>query len=222
MKYDIDSLRQTVIDKKRNRSIIVDDILNAETFREAAIISKMFLPSQSYGEILVKWLSKHYNFTKLNASEKKGDQRVFEKYNTEIKSSLCDDGKHCNYVQLRLTHEISFYLLPTYDFVGDEVYYFLLNKEEMIEMVKKYGGYAHGTKGEKGLIEDNIFNPDIEFAIRPTIGKDCWNDLLKYRITEEDILNESYWDNRTNSPKEYKGVNGVVQQGLCSFYAGAN
>ena len=194
MKYDVELLRESVIDKKKNRKSIVKDILKAKTFREASIISKSFLTTQGYGHVIDTWFSEHYEFKKLKSSDGVGDDKVFDKYNTEVKASLCDDGKKYNYVQIRLTHDIDFYFLPTYDFISYKSYYFLLSKKEMIEMVKKYGEYAHGRKDEKGPIVDNIFNPDIEFCIRPVVGKECWKEFMKFDVNEEDFRNVKFWE----------------------------
>ena len=196
MEYDIEMLREAVIDKKKNKSSIVTNILKTNTFREACIIAKSFLTTQSYGHVIDTWFSEHYDFKKLKSSDGVGDDKVFGKYNTEVKASLCDDGKKYNYVQIRLTHNIDFYFLPTYDFVLDKFYYFLFSKREMIEMVKKYGEYAHGRKSEKGPIEDNLFNPDIEFCIRPVVGKECWKEFMKFNVNEDDFRNEKFWENK--------------------------
>lgn len=196
MEYDIEVLRKEVINKKKNKSSIVTNILKTNTFREACVIAKSFLTTQSYGHVIDTWFSEHYDFKKLKSSDGVGDDKVFGKYNTEVKASLCDDGKKYNYVQIRLTHDIHFYLLPTYDFVLDKTYYFLLTKKEMVEMVTKYGEYAHGRKKEKGPIVENLDNPDIEFCIRPVVGKECWKEIMKFNVNEDDFRNEKFWANK--------------------------
>jgi len=197
MKYDVKKLRQDVIDRKTNRKSIIKDILAANSFREAAIIAKFYLPPQSYGHVMNNWFrnSPHSDFKNLKSSDRIGDDLVFGKYHTEVKASLCDDGKKYNYVQIRLTHDIHFYFLPTYDFVLDKSYYFLLTKKEMIKMIKLSNGeLAHGTRSEKGTLEENINNPDIEFSIRPVVGKFLWKELMKFNISEVDFRNEKIWN----------------------------
>ncbi len=197
MKYDVEKLKQDVIDRKTNRKSIIKDILAANSFREAAIIAKFYLPPQSYGHVMNNWFrnSPHSDFKNLKSSDRIGDDLVFGKYHTEVKASLCDDGKKYNYVQIRLTHDIHFYFLPTYDFVLDKSYYFLLTKKEMIKMIKLSNGeLAHGTRSEKGTLEENINNPDIEFSIRPVVGKFLWKELMKFNISEVDFRNEKIWN----------------------------
>ena len=198
MEYDIEVLREAVIDKKKNRKTIVKDILAEINFRAACIIAKNYLPPASYGSVINNWFrnSPHSDFKSLKSSDGVGDDLVFGKWNTEAKTSLCDDGKKYNYVQIRLTHDIHFYLLPTYDFVLDKTYYFLLTKKEMVEMVTKYGEYAHGRKKEKGPIVENLDNPDIEFCIRPVVGKECWKEIMKFNVIEDDFRNEKFWENK--------------------------
>ena len=208
MKYDVEKLRQEVIDRKTNRESIKKDILEADSFREAGIIAKFYLPPQSYGHVMNNWFrnSPYSDFKNLKSSDRIGDDLVFGKYNTEVKSSLCDDGKKYNYVQIRLTHDIHFYFLPTYDFILDKSYYFLLTKKEMIEMVKLSNGeLSHGTRSEKGSLEENISNPDIEFCIRPVVGKDLWKELMKFDMNENDFRNEKIWENKLSTGENNHG-----------------
>jgi hypothetical protein len=194
-----DDIRIAVLDRKKSRKSNITKILDQRTFREAAILAKWFLPSQSYGEVLNTWFRKTFNWEKNSANSRIGDDKVFGIYNAEVKASLCDDGKTCHYVQIRLTHEIDFYFLPTYNFETDKTHFFLLNKNQMKEMIVNYGGYAHGTKSEKGKVIDNINNADIEYALRPNIkSKDnsMWKKLCSFEIKEEDINEIEVWKKR--------------------------
>lgn len=194
-----DELRFAVLNKKRNRKDNIKTILDQNLFRDAAILAKWFLPSQSYGEVLNTWFRKKYNWSKIPAENRSGDDKVFETYNVETKISLCDDGKVCHYVQIRLTHNIDFYFLPTYNFETDKTHYFLLNKKQMEDLILEYGGYAHGTKSEKGSTVNNISNADIEYALRPNIkskGISLWKKLCLYEIGENDINEIQIWKKR--------------------------
>jgi hypothetical protein len=68
-----------------------------------------------------------------------------------------------------------------------ELFIFKLTKLNMKKLILKFGGYAHGTVKQLGKITDKDLNSknNKEYAIRPTYGDKCWNELLKYRI--EDI-----------------------------------
>jgi hypothetical protein len=192
----VDDMRLFLIENKQNRNNIKDKIYNARNFRDACILSKYHLTPQSYGEVLNVWLRNHYNFKKISASLKQGDDLIHNEYKTEVKISIADDGKQANFVQIRLTHGIDFYLLIVYNMVQDSMHYFLVNKEDMKDLIVNYGGLAHGTKGEKGLITENLDNPDIEHALRPKIGTQLWNDIQKFSISEEEINEKSVWKKR--------------------------
>lgn len=52
-------------------------------------------------------------------------------------------------------------------------------------LVYNYGYYAHGTIKKLGDISrEDLDNPENskEYALRPKIGDDCWNNLLEFRI----------------------------------------
>lgn len=194
---DREHKRQLLIEKKKNRKTIIKTVNGYQDFRDACIDAKLYLTPQSYGEVLNDWLRVRYNFKKLRASEKKGDDLVFGVYNTEVKISIVDDGKTAHFVQLRLTHDIDFYLFAVYDAMADKIHYFLLTKPDVKKLVLKWvKGYAHGTRSEKGEVSDNINNPDLEYAFRPVIGSEQWNDLLQYSITDDMLNEKSVWDTK--------------------------
>ena len=71
----------------------------------------------------------------------------------------------------------------------------------MEDMVSNYGGYAHGSIKDNGAVRDNLSNPDVEFAIRPTfnangLGNPAWRSLLQYNkfSTEEEIYDRKIWE----------------------------
>lgn len=196
---NIDELRLSVLNKKKNRKENIKNIFKQSSFRDASILAKWFLPSQSYGEVLNSWFRAKYNWKKNSSENREGDDRVFDTYNVEVKASLCDDGKTCHYVQIRLTHNIDFYFLPTYNFETDKTHFILLNKKQMKELIEQHGGYAHGTKSEKGNICDNIDNVDIEYALRPNIkskSSSLWKTLQSFEIKEEEINEIEVWKKR--------------------------
>ena len=66
-----------------------------------------------------------------------------------------------------------------------ELFIFRLNKNNMKDIILKFGTYAHGTIQKLGVIKQkDLNNPtnDREYAIRPKYGDKCWIELLKYRI----------------------------------------
>ena len=106
---------------------------------------------------------------------------------------MSNGGKeHCkfNYVQLRMNHNCDYILTAYYiDYKNleqlGELFIFKLNKEQLKNIILKYGGYAHGTVQKLGKITkldlDNKSN-DKEYAIRPKYGDKCWNVVLKDQL----------------------------------------
>ncbi len=188
----VDETRMKIISQKTQYEKIKKYIIGLDNLRDACILAKEYLTPATYGCIINSWFRAHYDFTAVNASLRIGDDLVFNEYKTEVKTSISTSEKF-NYVQFRLTHDIDFYLLPTYDLINDKIYLFLINKKDMIELIKKYGSYAHGSKSEKGLIENNINNQDIEFALRPKLNSEVWQTLLNYEITEEKLTEKNFW-----------------------------
>ena len=200
MNFDIESQRQLIVEKKNNRESFINEILQLPDFRSVAITAKLNLPSQSYGEVIQRWFKDKFGWDSISASDTSGDVKVFG-YNVEVKASVSDDGRKYNYVQIRLTHDIDYYFLPTFNCVTDTGYLFLLDHSEMEDMVSNYGGYAHGCIKDNGEVRDNLKNPHKLFAIRPTfdakgLGNKAWRSLLQYNkfSTEEEIYDRKIWE----------------------------
>lgn len=130
-----------------------------------------------------------------NKSSKCNGDLKFKNINIEIKTS--NGGKEnnkFNYVQLRLNHNCVYILTAYYiDYTNlnnlGELYIFKLNKENIKLLILNHGSYAHGTTNKLGKInmkDLNNINNTKEY-VRPKYNDKCWNDLLKFRITEIDI-----------------------------------
>jgi hypothetical protein len=171
-------------------------IITKETLKLAHIYCILNrLSAQQYGPLLEKFIINKFNFKKNNASAGIGDCSKDNK-NVEIKASLGGaENNKFNYVQIRLNHNIDYYLLTAYNISDNNVnnygdlYIFKLTKSDIIKLIFKYGGYAHGTIKKFGEITmENLNNEsDKEYAIRPKLNDKCWNELLNYRISEDEL-----------------------------------
>ena len=152
--------------------------------------------AQQYGPLLEKYIRSKYQFVKNSASECNGDCSKDNK-NAEIKASL-GGKKHTkfNWVQLRTSHNIHYYILTAYYLTsknidtGGELFIFSVPKDDMLTIILNHGGYAHGTNEKNGDITLEDLNNDKnmkEYALRPLYGDKCWNDMLKYRVSEESL-----------------------------------
>ena len=123
---------------------------------------------------------------KNKSSDRIGDA-IYKNKNIEIKVSL---GTHnFNYVQIRLDHNIQYYLFTAYVKSEDKLFKFMIPKDIIKEIVMKYGHYAHGTIKALGPVRTSIEKPKIEFALRPKYKSKCWNELMKYNCKNELLIN---------------------------------
>ena len=181
------------LDSSRSNDYHKKIIMELSTLKEAHMYCKYNnLSGQFTGPILERYIKHKYNMTKNNASLCSGD---LKHNNTNIEIKASNGGKEnnkFNYVQIRMNHTCEYILTAYYldytnlDTLG-ELFIFKLKKEDIKPIILKYGGYAHGTIGELGVITkedlDDEYNQK-EYAIRPIYGNNCWNELLHFRINE--------------------------------------
>jgi hypothetical protein len=172
------------------------EIINYNSLKEAhiyCVINK--LSGQISGPLLQYYIEQTNNMIKNDPSKCIGDSKNSNNENIEIKISL--GGKKYdkfNYVQIRPNHKC-IYILTAYHLCQEnrktqgELYIFRLTKTDLIPLIHKYGGYAHGTINKLGNITlDSIENSiNGEYALRPKIYDPCFNELLQYRIDEKDL-----------------------------------
>lgn len=179
-----------------------DEILKQPTLKDAHIYCVLQgISAQQYGPLIEQYIIHIFGYKKRNAGDCVGDcskEREGICENVEIKASL-GGSTHTkfNYVQIRLSQNIDYYLLTAYHLIPTNVdesgvlYIFRVPKEEMKALILQYGGYAHGTIKERGKITIDSINckdgPIREYAIRPQYGDKCWNTLLQYKCTESDL-----------------------------------
>jgi len=150
--------------------------------------------AQQYGPLLEKYIRILKGFVKNTASQCNGDCSKDDK-NAEVKVSLGGaEHKKFNWVQLRVSHDVQYYILTAYHLTsknvetGGELYVFRVQKEDMLPLIANYGGYAHGTNKEHGAITIADLKDEKnkkEYAMRPSYGDKCWLDLMKFRVSEE-------------------------------------
>ncbi len=153
------------------------------------------ISGQKYGPLIESFIRIKFNYTKNKSKHCNGDCSK-EGKNTEIKASLGGDTHtKFNFVQLRPLHDCDTYIFTAYHLSFEnvesngELYIFKVPKEEIKKMIVSYGGYAHGTIKEHGIISlDSIQEAcNREYALRPTLHDKCWNALLSFRVSECDL-----------------------------------
>jgi len=183
-------LKHVLDSSKINHKI---EIMKQLTLKDAHIYCKIYnLSGQVAGPLIENYIKNKYNMSKNNASSCVGDLMC---NNTNFEIKVSNGGKEnnkFNYVQLRMNHNCE-YIFTAYYLsyenlnTNGNLFIFRLNKENIKNLILKYGGYAHGTIQKLGEIKkddlDDVTN-DKEYAIRPKYGDKCWNELLQFRIDE--------------------------------------
>lgn len=154
------------------------------------------LSAQKFGPLIELYMIETYGFKKNSSTQCIGDC-VKHDENYEIKVSL--GGAHhnrFNYVQIRLSHGIAYYILTAYHLTFEnlenegELYIFKVPKKNMKELILTFGSYAHGTIKEHNQITiESLDDPTNtkEYALRTTIDDLCWKQLLTFRIQDRDL-----------------------------------
>ena len=184
---------QQMLDSSCSMKIHTEKVMGLPTLKDAHIYCKYNnLSGQFTGPALEKYIQIKYGMTKNDASSCNGDLQ-YNQMNIEVKASNGGrENNRFNYVQLRMNHNCEYIFTAYYidyenlDELG-ELYIFKLMKENIKQLIVKYGGYAHGTIGELGEITiEDLDDPKNhkEYAIRPRYGDHCWKELLQFRICD--------------------------------------
>lgn len=172
------------------------EIMKQPDLKYAHIFCKINkLNGQVSGALIEYYIQQKYQMIKNKSSLCIGDLQ-HKNINIEIKMS--NGGKNnnkFNYVQLRINHDCEYILTAYYinnknlEIMG-ELFLFRLDKNNLKQIIIKYGQYAHGTKEKLGVITEYSINEhgnNKEYALRPKYGDKCWCELLQFRMNEIDI-----------------------------------
>jgi hypothetical protein len=193
-KFRVEMLREHLARSMVNHE---NEIMKETTLKNAHVYCVLnSVSAQQYGPLLEKYIRIRNNFIKNVASACNGDCSKDDK-NAEIKASI-GGARHnkFNWVQLRISHDIHYYILTAYNLTSKnvdnqgELYVFTVPKYDMLTLISMYGGYAHGTIKEHGPITISDLQDEKnkkEYALRPTIGDKCWVDIMKFRITDDQL-----------------------------------
>jgi len=196
---NLNKFRVEMLKEHLARSMInhENEIMKETTLKNAHVYCVLnSVSAQQYGPLLEKYIRIRNNFIKNVASACNGDCSKDDK-NAEIKASI-GGARHnkFNWVQLRISHDIHYYILTAYNLTSKnvdnqgELYVFTVPKYDMLTLISMYGGYAHGTIKEHGHITISDLQDEKnkkEYALRPTIGDKFWVDIMKFRITDDQL-----------------------------------
>lgn len=145
------------------------------------------LNPQSYGSRIEKRIQNELGYTKIKPSENSGDirSRCNKPANVEVKISiLTPQNDSLNMVQIRLFHDVDYYLCVAYDcrnISEYKRYIFLLTHDEM-EMECVNASAAHGTNTV------NELNKNIELRMSVI----CEDDNEQFHSWKNKYLKKSF------------------------------
>jgi len=142
---------------------------------------------QSYGSKIEKRIQNELGYTKIKSSENSGDIRSPCNKNVEVKISiLTPQNDFLNMVQIRLFHNVNYYLCVAYDcrnISEYKRYIFLLTHDEM-KMECRNASAAHGTNTV------NELNKNIELRMSLI----CKDENKQFHLWKNKYLKKSFED----------------------------
>lgn len=173
-----------------------EQVMKLTTLKEAHVYCVYAcVPSQQYGPLLEKFIRTKFNYIKNKTKDCTGDCSK-DGRNSEIKVSLGGKARiKFNFVQIRSSHDCDTYILTAYHLSSEnvnsqgELYIFKVSKTNIKKIIVSFGGYAHGTIKEHGVITIDSLNNEQskEYVLRPTLNDKCWKELMQFRIPEYNI-----------------------------------
>ena len=170
---------QNGVDKTKLKS----EVINTTSTRSAFIVSKATLSSQQYGAALESHIKTKFQWGG-QTDNKSGDSTTPKGNRIEIKCSIEDAKGGFNYVQIRPSHTVDYYLLANYSISTDEVIFLLCPKKEFVDLVVSNGQLAHGTNDASFEYKEYAYRPKMHGRLG-TKGREQWENLQQWRVSEE-------------------------------------
>ena len=179
-------------ENKLQRTNIMEKIHKEPTLTGKCILGRSLLTPQSTD---MESICRHDLHIGKPIDETSGDGSK-NGLNYEIKISVHARDSKLNFVQIRPDHNVDYYILIGYNMYADDelgkAHIFKIPSDALYDLVIQYGGYAHGTNSELGVINhDTLKGRNCEYALRcnpnATTGKNAllWNTMLTYEVPYE-------------------------------------
>lgn len=190
---------QAIREKRKNKKNINPE--DYTSLKDYAIDCLYYgVSAQAYGpgaEAVVKNICGFKKETK----DDRGDY-IYKNKAIEYKVTFANQDGGINFVQLRPSYKIDYYILSYYDpkEAGPDILeHFVCRSSDLYLLLPEFGGYAHGTITENGRITSENIIKNIkhgcEYALRPnTKGLDTQKGgrLLK-KLREINLIEEEEW-----------------------------
>jgi len=195
MKNKLQSIREK---RKNKNNINPEDYI---TLKDYAIECLYYgVSPQAYGSGAQAVVKNICGFKK-ETKEDRGDF-IYKNKAIEYKFSIANSDGKINFVQLRPSHKIDYYILSYYDpkeTGPDMLENFVCRSRDLYLLLPEFGGYAHGTVKKNGKITNENIEKNIEhgceYALRPNTKdkkKQKGARLLK-KIREINLIEEEQW-----------------------------
>ena len=178
----LSKLQKGVVDKTKLKS----EVINEQSTRSAFIVSKAELSSQQYGAALEAHIKTKFGWNG-QSDNKSGDSTTPSGKRIEIKCSIEDAKGGFNYVQIRPSHTVDYYLLANYSISTDEVIFLLCPKKEFVDLVVSTGQLAHGTNDASFEYKEYAYRPKMHSRVG-TKGRQQWDDLQQWKVSEDELM----------------------------------
>ena len=194
MIYDEPTLeeKQKILEQRKNKKLV-----KPKNFKSLKAYLwnclKHSVTGQSYGPGTERWLTSNSSRLEKDKCKTAGDAKdLITGDSYEIKFTIASlDGK-TNYVQIRPHYNASHYFLGAFDPELDKLEFFVISKKDVVSIIAKHGGYAHGSKKTQGNItKENIKNNSYEYALRPNVKKDV--DVSLQALRRANQINKPEW-----------------------------
>lgn len=184
-----------IVSKMRVKNSNKDICIVENDLLKKCILCRYLLSPVQWSCLLETFIKQKFNIQKAldNVS---GDGCIYGK-NIEIKVSLGTQDGWLNFVQLRPSHNIDYYIFLAYDLFDGEFgkyHWFLCEAPALYELIQEYGYYAHGTTVKNGEINsESLKTSSFEYSLRMNTiktGKSnrLWLKMLQlFSKTEEEI-----------------------------------
>jgi hypothetical protein len=169
-----------------DKSALKQEIINEDNTRHAFIVSKAKLSSQQYGAALESHLKTKFGWSK-QTDNISGDATTPKGTKVEIKCSIEDAKGGFNYVQIRPSHTVDYYLLANYSITLDKVILLMCPKDAFIKIVEDHAQLAHGTKDATLAYREYAYRPK-PLGREGTKGRNQWEALLQWQTEEENLF----------------------------------
>lgn len=166
-----------------------DSTASLETpIRDICLFAKALMKAQSYGGYLERFLKRRFGLN--DAPDNKSGDASCVDGNIEIKVSLGDKNGNWVLQQVRPHHNIQFYLVLCYSIRDDQARLFIIPHDICIDLCKKYGGLAHGTKDRYEQQTDIELGFRFNQFSKPTTQLyRAWNAISVHEKTEQEVKN---------------------------------